>query len=539
MWHFSSLYPHPFPGHPPSRAPSTLFTDLSPNTGGVVRYKQLTDGFVVQFLNVTSYNSNLVNTFESRFSWNGTIDLSWFNCAPTGPTTVGLSNKGGSSELRTLVNISALAVCPGVTLAPRPGSNPSPFTCTRSLATPPVNLTKELFPEKVRGLYPTADTPAPSSGPTVKPAPGDVTKDMSTRIVGGTTVTNRTAYPFMAVILDQAGNHVCGGSLISRKYVLTAAHCASASYQVALNTLNLAPFDSTVQVRAIVNRYVHPDYDENTIDNDLAVMEIESFVSDNFIFIRTNMTRYETPGTMMRVIGWGHSAGVIGPDGSGTVEEKRLQQVDLPVISWADCTYPASCGSAACQVGYPEYWVTNETMICAGYAAGGKDPCFGDSGGPMFTATPPYVQVGIVSWGEGCALPNRFGVFTRISKYVTWLRQFIDDAVFNCNAYKPGEDGVSSPPPPSPPPPSPPPPSPPPPSPPSASDVTVLDAYTEMKALAVRDGQGGSSSFNAAERALLALYRRMQVAVDDPISAKTPSTDQLLLDLYRRMQELD
>ena len=100
--------------------------------------------------------------------------------------------------------------------------------------------------------------------------------------------------------------------------------------------------------------------------------------------------------------------------GWGTTSEsgclsKNLLKVTVPLVSQADCS-----------VSYPDG--INDSMICAGFPEGGKDSCQGDSGGPILTGTGANrTLAGIVSWGEGCARPNKYGVYSKVNAAVTWI----------------------------------------------------------------------------------------------------------------------
>jgi len=95
-----------------------------------------------------------------------------------------------------------------------------------------------------------------------------------------------------------------------------------------------------------------------------------------------------------------------------------LREVDVPIISDATCKT------------YSGYSRITTNMICAGYASGGKDSCQGDSGGPLFQKiSDKYVQIGIVSWGLGCARAGAPGVYTKIGNYNAWLKTNTQGAV--------------------------------------------------------------------------------------------------------------
>lgn len=229
------------------------------------------------------------------------------------------------------------------------------------------------------------------------------------RILGGTVVPTG-AYPWMAAILTRGGDtyfdQYCGGSLIHANWVMTAAHCVvdepESQVEVLLGQEDL---DGSGGDRISVKRViVHPDYFQAE-DPDIALLELSRPATQTPLPLLREPSVLDDPGHIARVIGWG----LIGPDG---IAPNDLMQVDLPIVSHSICN-AAYDGT-----------LVEETMLCAGPAAGGKDSCQGDSGGPLFVANgnSGWLQAGIVSFGDECGMAGSYGVYTRVSGQVAWVQ---------------------------------------------------------------------------------------------------------------------
>jgi hypothetical protein len=227
------------------------------------------------------------------------------------------------------------------------------------------------------------------------------------RIIGGTNATSGT-YPWVVSLQSKDGQHFCGASLIDKQWVLTAAHCveeeSAAGMQVVVADYNTKTADAG-EVKANVEAiYIHQQYGD---DNDIAVLKLSTAVDKALVAAASNtFTDALAAKTPLTVIGWGNTST------TGEDFPEILQQVQVPLFDRASCK--------AAYAGIEQTVTSN--MICAGLAAGGKDSCQGDSGGPLVIESGgSWVQVGVVSFGEGCAQANFPGVYTRVGNYVDWI----------------------------------------------------------------------------------------------------------------------
>ena len=146
---------------------------------------------------------------------------------------------------------------------------------------------------------------------------------------------------------------------------------------------------------------------------------------------------YAAGGEQPFVAGWGttqpyETSGVKCEEGRRP-SSRFLNQLAFPVKSHDECR--CSFGNAfRCSL-VSSY--KPDIAFCAGYSEGGLDACQGDSGGPvmrqltMSDGTTRWVQIGIVSWGEGCGVAGRYGVYTRLSSYTDWIQGHVGDTIFN------------------------------------------------------------------------------------------------------------
>ncbi|KAF2367240.1 Serine proteases trypsin domain [Trinorchestia longiramus] len=234
----------------------------------------------------------------------------------------------------------------------------------------------------------------------------------SSRIVGG-VATEVNEYPWQAgLVWPNTRSVFCGGTLISDRYILTAAHCTDGSNPADLDIMLGAHSTNRDASSAIIVDPIriinHADYGNPSMDNDIALIEIKPLdFSDPDVQVRPAClpdTDVQYVGSQGTVSGWG----TLTEDGS---QPSALREVTVPVVSNSECK--SVYGS-----------VITSNMLCAGTDAGGKDSCQGDSGGPLVTPDGEnYELIGVVSFGAGCGQAATPGVYARVTEYLDWIEK--------------------------------------------------------------------------------------------------------------------
>ncbi|XP_018418979.1 PREDICTED: coagulation factor VII-like [Nanorana parkeri] len=245
-------------------------------------------------------------------------------------------------------------------------------------------------------------------------------EDEHARIVGG-MLCELGQCPWQVLIRTRRGVDFCGGSLISERWVLSAAHCFE---DIVPHHITIGDYDKNLRDRdeqkiTVLQVFSHPYYLGEHYDHDIALLYLQS---------RAVFSEYSRPiclpspslgrlltqeGAVGQVSGWG-STRYLGR------ASRFLLKVQLPVVSQETCMATTEK-------------VLTGNMFCAGYNIETKDACKGDSGGPfavLYRNT--WYLVGVVSWGEGCAAEGKYGVYTRVSSYISWIK----DTIFETEGFE-------------------------------------------------------------------------------------------------------
>jgi trypsin len=294
--------------------------------------------------------------------------------------------------------------------------------------------TKEALGDVAAAL---AEAAAPSNNATQQQDEDNA--DMAPRIVGG-YVAPDGLYPFF--VQGQG----CGGTLVARDVVLSAAHCADAFDGTVIvgNTRYNVVTDNAQERSILSDMYTHPQFDINTMVYDYMLFKIEPVTEPGIVPASLNADPSNpADGQVLTVVGFGTTQE--GGDMSDLLQHVLLQAVSTDACerqleSQLDDDDLLSSGTTTTIT-----LVRDDVMLCAGINEGGYDSCQGDSGGPLLDSDQHVV--GIVSWGFGCAQPDSPGVYSRVSGEIDWIQSTVcslsDDPPSYCDQQNNNDDATT------------------------------------------------------------------------------------------------
>ena len=268
------------------------------------------------------------------------------------------------------------------------------------------------------------DPPLPTNPPitTTKPSTNN---ECSCGIKGSSRIVNGeeseiNEWKWQVLLVTNDMEPFCGGAIISKNCILTAAHCML--YPADSMYVIVGEHDSEIntetphtQVIGIEQYFIHENYDENTVDNDIAIIRLESSIdcsgSVGPICLPEGFTTNDYKNTQGWLTGWGTTS--YGGDITNT-----LQEVEVPVKTTEECKEILDVNDMGDRI--------TENMICT-YKPG-YDACQGDSGGPLsWEKDGRFYVIGIVSWGVDCAQEGYPGFCTNVIHYLDWIKNICEE----------------------------------------------------------------------------------------------------------------
>ncbi|NXI92270.1 CELA1 elastase, partial [Psophia crepitans] len=235
------------------------------------------------------------------------------------------------------------------------------------------------------------------------------------RVVGGTEARSHAWPSQISLQYYSSGSwyHTCGGSLIQRNWVMTAAHCVDSNlnFRVVAGDHNLYTNEGSEQIFSVSKIIIHPYWNSNNVaggDYDIALIRLATYATLNSY---VQLAVLPEAGSILAnnypcyITGWGRTRT------NGQLSSVLLQAY-LPVVDYQTCSSSSYWGSTV-----------KTTMVCAG-GDGVRSGCQGDSGGPLHCAVNGQYQVhGVTSFVSslGCNVERKPTVFTRVSAYISWI----------------------------------------------------------------------------------------------------------------------
>ncbi|XP_074697747.1 ovochymase-2 isoform X3 [Strix aluco] len=252
--------------------------------------------------------------------------------------------------------------------------------------------------------------------------PSNQPRFIFSRIIGGEEAVPYS-WPWQ-VSVQISDEHICGGAVLAKEWVVTAAHCLNSKelyrdlWMVVTGLHDLAEQEYR-QKRSVKQYIIHPSFNKTTMDSDIALLQLAEPLEFNPYVGPVCLPAKEEavqPSRVCVITGWGaHEA--------DREKGRKLHQLEVPILVLDTCqSYYINLPSKVTQ-----------RMICAGFPLEeGKDSCTGDSGGPLVCPSEDnsgfYTLHGITSWGLGCGEKSYPGVYTNVGVFVDWIKHSVNSS---------------------------------------------------------------------------------------------------------------
>ncbi|NWU55799.1 OVCH2 protein, partial [Dromas ardeola] len=252
--------------------------------------------------------------------------------------------------------------------------------------------------------------------------PSNQPRFIFSRIIGGEEAVPYS-WPWQ-VSVQISDEHICGGAVLAKEWVVTAAHCFNSRepyrdlWMVVTGLHDLTEQEYS-QKRSVKQYIIHPSFNKTTMDSDIALLQLAEPLEFNHYVCPVCLPAKEEmvqPSRVCVVTGWGAHE-------EDRENGKKMHQLEVPILMLDTCqSYYINLPSKVTQ-----------RMICAGFPLDeGRDSCTGDSGGPLVCPSEDnsgfYTLHGITSWGLGCGRKSYPGVYTNVAVFVDWIKQSINSS---------------------------------------------------------------------------------------------------------------